>query len=114
MLKITTAAAAFALVMTGASFAQNNSGGGNDSKSAGLVNVSLGDVVVSQIAQDLNVDVSQIPVTVQVPVGVAATVCDVSANVLAGQKKDGGATCDAANSSQALTQVVQKQMKTQK
>lgn len=77
----------------------------------GLVNVNLGDVVVKEIAEDINVDVSQIPVTVQVPVGVAANVCGVDANVLASQKKDGEAACDAASSSQALTQVVQKSLK---
>ncbi|MCP3056126.1 MULTISPECIES: hypothetical protein [Aurantimonas] len=114
MFKTTALAATFALAMGGSAFAQSNSGGGNNSQSEGLVNVTLGDVVVSQIAQDLNVDVSQIPVTVEVPVGVAANVCDVTANVLASDKKtDEGATCDASSSSQALTQVVQKQMKSQ-
>ncbi|MBA3446150.1 MAG: hypothetical protein H0T56_00805 [Pseudaminobacter sp.] len=77
----------------------------------GLVNVNLGDVVLKEIASDIDVDVSQIPVTVQVPVGVAANVCGVDANVLASQKKDGAVNCDAKSSSQALTQVVQKQLK---
>ena len=79
----------------------------------GLVNVNLGDVVLEEIASDINVDVSQIPVTVQVPVGVAANVCGVNANVLAEQKKAGDATCDATSTSQALNQVVQRQMKDQ-
>jgi hypothetical protein len=80
-------------------------------KQEGLVNVNLGDVVLNEIAEDINVDVSQIPVSVQVPVGVAANVCGVDANVLASQKKDSEATCDATSSSQALTQVVQKSLK---
>lgn len=79
----------------------------------GLVNVNLGDVVLQEIASDINVDVSQIPVTVQVPVGVAANVCGVNANVLAEQKKAGDATCDATSTSQALNQVVQRQIKDQ-
>ena len=109
---ITTLALAFAL--TGGAMAQGNSGNGNNSSSEGLVNVTLGDVVISQIAQDLNVEVSQIPVTVQVPVGVAANVCGVAANVLASSKKDAaGAACDATTSSEALTQVVQRSLTTQ-
>lgn len=80
---------------------------------SGLVNVNLGDVVLRDIASDINVDVSQIPVTVQVPVGVAANVCGVNANVLAQQRNAGTATCDAQNSSTALTQAVQRQMRSQ-
>lgn len=78
---------------------------------AGLVNVNLQNTeVANNLARDLKVDVSQIPVTVQVPVGVAANVCGVNANVLAKQK-GGDAKCDAKNSSQALNQIVQKQIK---
>jgi spermidine/putrescine-binding protein len=61
---------------------------------SGLVVVNVQDVI-DDIALDLNVDVSQIPVTVQAPIGVAANVCDVNANVLAAQRRDGGAECDA-------------------
>lgn len=112
MLRTTAMTAIIALSLTGGAFAQAT--GGNNSNSQGLVNVSLGDVVVQKIAQDINVNVSQIPLTVQVPVGVAATVCGVDANVLAQQKNGGTATCQAANSSEALTQAVQKQIGTQK
>jgi len=41
------------------------------------VNVQLGDIVA------------------QLPIGIAANVCDVSANVLAAQNKLGPATCEA-------------------
>jgi hypothetical protein len=44
----------------------------------GLVNVNVSDVVV------------------QLPIAVAANVCDVNVNVLAEQLRDGGAVCDAA------------------
>ena len=77
---------------------------------SGLVNVEVSNVA-NDIAKNLSVDVSQIPVTVQVPVGVAANVCGVDANVLAQQKKDGGASCAAKSASGALNQVVQKQLK---
>jgi hypothetical protein len=113
MLKKIAFAAVAALAMSGAAAAQNNSGGGgNNSKSEGLVNVSLGDVVLQQIAQDLNVNVADLAdiTNVQVPVGIAANVCNVAANVLAQQKNEGTATCDAQTSSQALAQAVQRQM----
>ena len=90
------------LVLSGSAFAQQ----------AGLVNVNLGDVR-PEIAKNLNVDVSQIPVTVQVPVGVAATVCGVAANVLGQQGGQGGSTCTAKNTSTALNQAVQNQQKGQ-
>lgn len=79
-----------------------------------LVNVNLSNNdIANDIARDLDVNVSQIPVTVQVPVGIAATVCDVQANVLADAKNSGGAACDATSSSQALNKAVQKQMNSQ-
>lgn len=114
MFRTTMIAAGAALLLSGSAYAQNNQGGGgNNSDQGGLVNVSLGDVVLQQIAQDINVNVSEIPVTVQVPIGVAATVCGVQANVLAQQNQAGDAACEATSSSQALTQVVQRQMGTQ-
>ena len=100
----------FVTTLIGAAFvvapalAQNEQGG--------LVNVNLSNVR-TEIAKNLNVDVSQIPVTVQVPVGVAANVCGVAANVLAQQKNGGAADCTAMNTSQALTQVVQRQTNNQ-
>jgi len=76
---------------------------------SGLVNVDIKNVA-NNLARDLNVNVSQIPVTVQVPVGIAAAVCGVDANVLAQQKKNGDAACTANNTSQGLTQAVQRQL----
>jgi hypothetical protein len=76
----------------------------------GLVNVSISNVA-NNIAQNLKVDVSQIPVSVQVPVAVAANVCGVDANVLSQQAAGGSAKCDAKSTSTALEQVVQTQLK---
>ena len=91
-------AAALAAAPT-AGFAQVNVGGG-------LVDVTVQNVDIlknflndTQIAALNNVTV---PVTVQVPVGVAANVCGVDANVLAQQRKTGDATCTARNGSRAL------------
>jgi hypothetical protein len=41
-----------------------------------------------------------------VPIGVAANVCDVSANVLATQLRNGGAACDATSPSNALSRAI--------
>lgn len=72
----------------------------------GVVNVDIS-VVKNDIANDLNVEVIDID-TVQVPVGVAANVCGVTANVLAKQMQDGEAECQATTTSQALNQVVKR------
>lgn len=102
MIRITAAAAVAALAIgaIGPALAQQE----------GLVNVNVSNVA-NDIAKNLSIDVSQIPVTVQVPVGVAANVCGVDANVLAKQKQGGTAACDAKSTSTALDQVVQKQVK---
>ena len=79
----------------------------------GLVDVTIQNVDIlnnflndAQIAALNNLSV---PITVQVPVGVAANVCDVAANVLAQQRKTGGATCEAKSGSEALAQSVARQ-----
>lgn len=79
---------------------------------SGLVNVDISNVA-NNIAKNINVDVSQIPVTVQVPVGIAANVCGVNANVLA-QQGAAGAQCAANTTSKALDQLVQRQIKQNK
>ena len=110
MRKIMTAAAIAATMAAAPAFAQINT-------SQGLVTVTVQDVSIlnnflnhDQIAALNNLTV---PVSVQVPVGVAATVCGVSANVLAKQKA-GGATCAAKSGSNALAQSVSKQLLSQK
>lgn len=83
----------------------------------GLVNVAVGDVTLlnnflndTQIAALNNLNV---PINVQVPIGVAANVCNVSAAVLA-QGGPAGGTCQAKSGSQALAQAVNRQLLTQK
>lgn len=74
----------------------------------GLVNVD-----VSNVLNDLELDLLNNSLnnnTVQVPIGVAANVCGVDANVLAGQRKaDSPVSCTAENASQALKQAAKKQ-----
>lgn len=105
MINRKTAAVAFAAALSLASapaLAQNVNANN-------LVTVNISNVA-NDIARNLSVDVSQIPVTVQAPIGVAANVCNVEANVLAEGGADGPAECDAETSSQALTQLVQRQI----
>ncbi len=80
------------------------------SQQSGLVNVSLNNVA-NNIAQNLSVDVSQIPVSVQAPIGVAANVCGIDANVLAQQAQGGTANCAASTTSNALNQIVLRQIR---
>jgi len=72
MSKVLPLAIAVAMAVTPA-FAQQSGGG--------LVTVNISNVA-NDIARDLDVNVSNIPVTVQVPVSVAANVCNVSIDVL--------------------------------
>jgi hypothetical protein len=111
MRKLMIAAAALAATATPA-LAQVNTGSGN-----GLVAVNVQDVSIlnnflnnDQISALNNLGV---PITVQVPIGVAANVCGVSAAVLG---KSGGTnpTCTAKSGSRALAQNVITQKLNQK
>jgi hypothetical protein len=73
----------------------------------GLVNVNLNDIRLD-IARNLRVDASKVPVNIQLPVSAAANVCGVDVNALASQKQQGGTqpNCNATNS-QIASQYVQ-------
>jgi hypothetical protein len=78
----------------------------------GLVNVSVGNVILQDILTDVEVTalndvLNNNVLQVQVPVGVAANVCNVSAAVL-GRAGSAG-TCEARSGSQALAQAIRKQ-----
>lgn len=81
---------------------------------AGLVNVTVGNVILSDILTDVEIDalnnldvLNNNQIQVQAPIGVAANVCNVSAAVL-GRSASGG-TCTAKSGSQALAQAIRKQ-----
>lgn len=92
-------ASASILVWSGVASAQTDS----------LVTVNIQDVL-QDIAVELSVEETSIPVNVQLPVSVAASVCDVDVNALSVQVESGDATCVAVTGSQELTQVVQQQV----
>ena len=100
MRNILFAAAAAALTATPALAQVSNQGG--------LVNVD-----VSNVLNNLDLDLLNNSLnnnTVQVPIGVAAAVCGIDANVLASQRKgDSPVSCPAKNTTQALKQAAKKQ-----
>jgi hypothetical protein len=110
MRKILIAAAVAAAATTAPAIAQVNTG-------SGLVAVNIQDVSIlnnflnnDQIAALNNVSA---PITVNVPVGIAANVCGVSAAVL-GKSGGGSPTCTAKSGSKALAQNVISQTLHQK
>ena len=50
---------------------------------------------------------------VQVPIGIAAAVCDVNASVLAQQKKTGSPTCKATSTNASVNKAVQEAITSQ-
>ena len=75
----------------------------------GLVDVDLRNAnILSNIANHLNVNVSNVPITIQVPVDLAANVCGVSIDLLASAINHGGASCYAQGTSKALNKAVQR------
>lgn len=84
---------------------------------SGLVNIDLSNLSVlekAEIAKDINLNVSDIPVNVQVPVSVAAAICNVPVSVLAQTKIKGDAACSPTAGSTALNSAILKGDKKQK
>lgn len=82
---------------------------GTDSSVPALVSVNLQNVL-NDLSVSLQVNRNNIPVTAQVPVSVAASVCGVSVDVLAASAANGHASCTATTTSPQLTQAVQQQI----
>ena len=106
MRKMMIAAAALAAAATPAIAQVGNS--------QGLVAVQIQNVdILNNFLNDAQIaalnDIG-VPVTVQVPISVAANVCDTTVALLSAQRKaDSPATCTASSGSAALAQVVQRQ-----
>jgi hypothetical protein len=74
----------------------------------GLVNVNVANVLNNLELDLLNNSLNNN--TVQVPIGVAANVCGIDANILAARRKTGSpVNCEAKTTSQALKQAAKKQ-----
>jgi hypothetical protein len=74
-----------------------------------LVNVNLQNVL-NNLSVSLQVNRDNIPVTAQVPINVAASVCGVSVTALAASVASGTASCTATTVTPQLTQAVQQQI----
>jgi len=62
------------------------------------------------VANNLRVEASQIPLTIQAPLEVAAKVCGVAATTLGAQGGNGAVGCLATTSSPALEKLVQEKI----
>jgi hypothetical protein len=75
-----------------------------------LVNVNLSNVL-NNLALDLKIDKSNIPINAQIPVNIAANVCGVSINVLSiGAGGGSSQGCTANSISPELKQYIQEQI----
>ena len=85
--------------------------GAKDVASAGtsLINVDLRNVL-NDLALDLKVDKSNIPINAQIPVTIAANVCGVSINILSVGGGGSSQGCTANSISPELKQYIQQQM----
>ena len=84
-------------------------GGGAPAHAQGapLINVMLVNVsVLNNLARNLNVRVSQIPISVLAPVSVVVNVCDIQATVLSTVAAGSRATCTARTTGTALNAIV--------
>lgn len=101
----------------GEASAGSPAGGSTGSASGGgtsipaLVSVDLKNVL-NNLSVSLNVNRDNIPVTAQVPIDVAASVCGVSVSALSASLANGHATCTATTTTPQLTQAVQQQIAT--
>ena len=84
-------------------------GGGSGASIPTLVSVNLQNVL-NDLSVSLQVNRDNIPVTAQVPIAVAASVCGVSVDALAASAANGHASCTATTASPQLTQAVQQQI----
>lgn len=66
------------------------------STTPGLITVSL-ENIRAEVAKNVNLDLDKVPLTIQLPVDVAASACGVSVNALSAQLQNGQNTCSASN-----------------
>ena len=84
-------------------------GGTGAMPAGGLINVNISDIR-AEVAKNVNVSIENVPITVQLPIAAAATVCGVDVNLLSVQFNAGNVTCNATTTSAELEQAVRNQM----
>jgi len=101
---ILAGAAAFSLAACSSSGTGTAPAAGGASLS-NLINVNLSNIA-AEIAKNVNIDLSRVPITIQLPITVAANVCGVDVNLLSAQVNTGNTTCTATTTSPQLEQEV--------
>ena len=108
-----TGIAALALAAcTGGGAGTNTAGtgaGATGVPAGGLITVNVSDIR-AEIAKNINVNIENVPITVQASVQVAADVCGISVNLISVQFNAGQTTCTATTTSPELEQIVRNQM----
>ena len=107
--KTTNASAPASAGQTTAATPTGSTGGSSGTTVPTLVSVNLQNVL-NNLSVSLKVNRDNIPVTAQVPIDVAASVCGVSVSALAASAANGHATCTATTTTPQLTQAVQQQI----
>jgi hypothetical protein len=102
-------AGAAALTLAGCNTSGQDTAGATTSGGGGLgslINVDLSHIR-AEIARNANIALERVPITIQLPVTVAANVCGVNVNILTVQVDTGGQnSCTATATSPALEQEV--------
>ena len=93
-----TATSTSQALSTAIATAMTSGGGNQNNNQSGLVNVNVQGLLV------------QAPISVALPIGIAANVCDINAAVLASQNGTGGAVCTATTTSEAMSQAIARQI----
>ena len=91
---------------TGGTGSPSASGSGGLSS---LINVNLSNIR-AEIAKNVDLNLEDVPITIQLPITVAANVCGVDVNLLSVNAASGGNTCTAVTSSPTLEQTVKNQV----
>jgi hypothetical protein len=68
------------------------------------------ETVADQVAKNIRVDASKLPLTVQAPLEVAAEVCGMDKSVLRAQGQSGAVSCAATTTSRALERIVRSKI----
>jgi hypothetical protein len=104
-MKIPLIATMASLALCGCSMSGSDSGGAVPSSSGGLINVNLSDIR-AEIAKNVDLALEDVPITIQLPVTVAANVCGVDVSLLSAQLNTGSNSCTAVTTSPTLEQTV--------
>lgn len=108
MIKL-AAIGALALTLTACNSTGSETAGATGGGMGSLINVDLSNIR-AEVAKNVNVALDRVPISIQLPVTVAANVCGVNVNVLSVQVPTGSSTCTATATSPSLEQEVRNQI----